>query len=202
MLTRSRPTKAQAWGFAWKDSIRHVFTAINWWTQRGKDGRDVGMKGLATEVWMSVIVPSAAPTTPSTPLFLFPQTPPCFPLSFWAIVSKCPLNDAKEQTPPPSHFPPPPPPPCELWVLFQGGGMWWAREQDYTTLIGSDLPLVVSDTHTYTHTDITASMCGVWLAETTMSWSWHSPWGKSSIVDLTVNLVPLFTSLTYTHTHV
>lgn len=147
MLTRSRPTKAQAWGFAWKDSIRHVFTASNWRTQRGNNGRDVGMKALVTEVWMSVIVSSEASTTPSTPLSFLPLTPPCFSLSFWAIVSKCPLNDAKEKTPPPSYFPPPP---GELWVLFQGGGMWWAREQDYTTLIGSDLPLLVSATHTLT----------------------------------------------------
>lgn len=88
----------------------------------------------------------------------FPHTPPCFPLSFWAIVSKCPLNDAKEQTPPPSHFPPPPP--SELWVLFQGGGMWWAREQDYSTLIGSDLSLLMSDLHTHTHRYQLCSMIG------------------------------------------
>lgn len=143
MLTRSGQTKAKAWGFAWKDSIRHVFTTINWWTQRGRDGRDVGMKGLVREVWMSVIVLNAPPPPPT--LSPFPLTPPCFPLSFWAIVWKCPLNYAKEQTRP--ALPLPPPPPRELWVLFQGGGMWWAREQDYTTLIESDLPLLVSDTH-------------------------------------------------------
>lgn len=82
-----------------------------------------------------------------TPPHPFLCTPPRFPLSFWAIVWKCPLNDAKEQTLLPSHFPPPPPP-HELWVLFQGGGMWRAREQGYTTLIGSDLPLLIIDTRT------------------------------------------------------
>lgn len=141
MLTRSGQTKAKAWGFAWKDSIRHVFTTINWWTQRG---RDVGMWGWrdwwgrCEWVWLFWMPP---PPTLSP----FPLTPPCFPLSFWAIVWKCPLNYAKEQTRP--ALPLPPPPPHELWVLFQGGGMWWAREQDYTTLIESDLPLLVSDTH-------------------------------------------------------
>lgn len=36
--------------------------------------------------------------------------------------------------------------------------MWWAREQDYTALIGSDLPLLVSDTRTLPHVDETAGM--------------------------------------------
>lgn len=96
--------------------------------------------GRCEWVWLFWMPPPPPPT-----LSPFPLTPPCFPLSFWAIVWKCPLNYAKEQTRP--ALPLPPPPPRELWVLFQGGGMWWAREQDYTTLIESDLPLLVSDTH-------------------------------------------------------
>lgn len=128
MLTRSGPTKAQAWGFAWKDSIRHVFTAINWRNvsggegQGGRDEAGAGgwMKGSATEVWMSMIVLSArrSPSATSPPPFL--RTPPCFPLSFWAIVWKCPLNDAKEQTLPPSHFPPPSSP----WIMSIISGRW------------------------------------------------------------------------------